>query len=138
VTFLLKRFRGPLIAIVAVMFSATIAMAGQPASTGLANASNHAGKTVPVQATDEQTNEPDESESPETDESNASADNCTVDLTQSAEALAALTHGSVVCTAAHMDTPEGFDNHGAWVSSWAKKNHGADASATGLTHKPSH
>jgi flagellar hook assembly protein FlgD len=136
---LLRRFRGPLIAIIAVVFSAGIAMAAQPAgnaATGLANASTHAGKTVPVQATDE-SEEPDESAETDTESSDAS-DHCTVDLTQDASVLAGLNHGSVVCTAAHQDTPDGYDNHGAWVSHWAKMNKGADAAAAGKANKPSH
>lgn len=138
---ILRRFRAPLIGLVALVFSAGIAFAGQPASpgaAGLANASTHAGKTVPVQATDEQTGEQDEdtdTETEPTDETSDSSDHCNVDLTQDPAVLATLNHGSVVCTAAHQDTPEGWANHGAWVSSWAKQGHGADASATGKSHK---
>jgi hypothetical protein len=33
--------------------------------------------------------------------------------------LAALGHGSYVCWAAHQPTPDGYANHGAWVSHWA-------------------
>jgi hypothetical protein len=142
---LLRRFRSPLVALIAIIFSASIAMAGQPAGkgqSGLTTGSTHAGKTVPVKATDEQSGDQDESEpdeSTDTDtEDSDSADNCTVDLTQDASALAELNHGSVVCTAAQQDTPEGYANHGAWVSHWAKMNHGADASTKGTAHKPSH
>jgi hypothetical protein len=142
---LIRRFRGPLVALIALTFSASVALAGQPASpgaTGLSNAATHAGKTVPVQAADEQTGqdettEPDES-TDETADTSDSADHCSTDpTTLTPEELAALNHGAVVCWAAHQATPEGFANHGAWVSSWAKQNHGADASATGKSHKPS-
>lgn len=139
---ILRRFRAPLIGLVALVFSATVALAGQPASpgaAGLANAATHAGKTVPVTVTDEQTG--DETEATETDESTEdttdSTDHCNVDLTQDPSVLAELNHGSVVCTAAHQDTPEGFANHGAWVSSWAKQNHGHSAPANANSHKPS-
>lgn len=136
----LRRFRSPLIAIVAVVFAAGIAMAAQPAdnaAAGLANAATHAGKTVPVQATDE----PSGDESTEADEStdtntSDSADNCSVDLTQDPSVLAGLNHGSVVCTAAHQDTPQGYDNHGSWVSKWAKMNKGANAPSNATTRKP--
>lgn len=141
---LLHRFRSPLIAIVAVVLSAGIAMAAQPAgpaASGLTNASSHAGKTVPVQTTDEQSGQQDESsetnESTDTGSSDSS-NQCTVDLTQDPSVLAGLNHGSVVCTAAQQATPGGYDNHGAWVSHWAKLNKGADAAATGTGHKPSH
>jgi hypothetical protein len=137
---LIRRFRSPVVALVAVVFSASIALAGQPAGTGLANATQHAGKTVPVQAanpsgeTDETTTETTETD----DTSDSSADNCNVDLTQDPSVLAGLNHGSVVCTAAQMATPDGYANHGAWVSHWAKMNKGADASAAGKAHQPSH
>jgi hypothetical protein len=36
-------------------------------------------------------------------------------------------HGNDVSTAAKCATPSGFKNHGQWVSSIAKKNHGHDA-----------
>lgn len=141
---LLRRFRGPLIAIVAVACSAGIALAAQPsgnAAAGLSNAATHAGKTVPVQATDEQSGNQDESsetnESADTSSSD-NADHCNVDLTQDPSVLAGLNHGSVVCTAAHQDTPQGYDNHGAWVSHWAKMNKGANAAAAGKAHQPSH
>lgn len=41
-------------------------------------------------------------------------------------------HGADVSTAAKCATPSGFKNHGQWVSSIAKKNHGhhADPSAS--------
>lgn len=140
---LLLRFRGPVIAIVAVVFSAGVAMAAQPAgnaAAGLSTAATHAGKTVPVQARDEPSGGPDESAEPsESTDANSSdnADHCTVDLTQDPSVLAGLNHGSVVCTAAQQDTPQGYDNHGAWVSHWAKMNKGANASATGKANRPS-
>jgi hypothetical protein len=132
----IRRFRSPLIAVVAVVFSATMVMAAQP--KGLATAAQHAGKTVPVQAAGptDQTDETTETTETES-ESDSSADNCNVDLTQDPSVLAGLNHGSVVCTAAHMATPAGYANHGAWVSHWAKMGKGADASAAGKAHKPS-
>lgn len=40
-------------------------------------------------------------------------------------------HGKLVSEAAHADTPAEFDNHGAWVRSVAKDNHGhSDAAAS--------
>jgi hypothetical protein len=133
----LRRLRGPLIAIVAIVFSASIAMAGQPAgkTTGLANAASHAGKTVPVQATDGSSEADESSETDTETDTGDAANDCNVDLTGD---LSGFTHGQVVCTAAHMDTPDGYANHGAWVSHWAKQNAGADAAAAGKAHKPSH
>jgi hypothetical protein len=141
----LRRFRSPVIALVAIVFSATIALAGQPAgkTSGQANASNHTGKTAHTQAshpTSDESAEPDESDDTDTDAGDADgegdqANHCNVDLTGD---LGAFTHGQIVCTAAHMETPEGYANHGAWVSHWAKQNHGSDAAANGKAHKPSH
>jgi hypothetical protein len=45
-------------------------------------------------------------------------------------------HGKAVSEAAQATTPAGFANHGAWVSSVARQNHGHDTSgaATTATH----
>ena len=127
----LKRLRPLLIGIVVLMFTAGIAFAGKPSTPpGLAVAAEHAGQTVPVvdEQGDEDLDEP--AEPAETDESGDGGENCATDPTGlSPEDLALLRHGSIVCWAAHQETPEGFDNHGAWVSSWAKKNHGHEESA---------
>ena len=145
----LRRLPGFAIAIVALALSASLAFAGQPAGStvGQSTASIHAGKTVPVRAesTDQEgadqdgtETEPDETEAPdpadadETDASDpadsGSADNCTVDLTQDPSVLLTLNHGSVVCSAAHATTWDTatYPNKGAWVSHWAKLNHGHD------------
>ena len=100
--------------------------------SGRANAASQSGKVVPAKshgdgASSDEGTETDESTDTETESD--SADNCNVDLTQDVSVLETLDHGSVVCTAAHMDTPEGYANHGEWVSHWAKMGHaGADAS----------
>jgi hypothetical protein len=141
VTTSLRHLQGFALGIIALALSASLAFAGQPAGAvvGFANAGTHAAKTVPVRAeadepeadedtdtdtdtdTDADTEEPDE-------ESGESADNCTVDLAQDPSVLLTLNHGSVVCTAAHAtewDTTL-YKNKGAWVSHWAKLNHGHD------------
>jgi hypothetical protein len=132
VTAIIKRLRPLFIGIIALIFTAGIAFAGKPSTpaAGLAVAAEHAGKTVPVVAEpgdeegDEELNEPLENE--ELDEDGAGGENCAIDPTLlTPEELAAMRHGSVVCWAAHQETPEGFDNHGLWISSeFAKKNHG--------------
>ncbi len=144
---LLRRFRAPAIGIAALVVSAGVAFAAAPSSpgaTGLANAASHAGKTVPVQATDEQSG--DQTGATDTEDSNtdnsSSSSQCNVDLTQAPSVLAGLNHGSVVCTAAQGTPPGGYGpttvaNHGAWVSSFAKGDHGTNQSATGKSHKPS-
>jgi len=113
--------------------SASIAFGAQPpsaASGGLANAASHAGKTVPVQADENQSagEDEDSDEGDEADESSEGAgDNCTTDPTGlTDEELAAMSHGSIVCWAAHQtEWPAEYKNHGAFVSHWAHMGKGA-------------
>ena len=144
-TSLVHRFRGGfhglrgfLIAFVGLALSASLAFGAQPTSTGLTNAALHAGKTVPVQAgdqdtagdedTDEDTDEVAE-EDAESDESADASENCSTDPTAlSTEELAAMRHGSIVCWAAQQtEWPEWFANHGAFVKCWAHQGNKADA-----------
>lgn len=128
-------------AAVAALIAAAVFAADPPADPGLFHASDVSGKVVPVQAglteegADESETEPDGSETEpdetptedETVENQNQADgHCSTDPTTApAEQLAALNHGAIVCWAAHQDPPEGV-THGAWVSSWARQNHGHD------------
>jgi hypothetical protein len=131
---LIRRFRSALIAIGAVVFSASIVLAAQPGhATGAANAAAHSAKNQANQGADE-SQEPDESEAPEASGAEG-ANDCNVDFTGD---LSGFTHGQIVCSAAQMATPSGYANHGAWVSHWAHMNHGADASAKGKDQQPSH
>jgi hypothetical protein len=136
---LMTRLRPLLIGLVVLLFTAGIAFAGKPSTpaVGLTVASEASGKTVPVQAeededeaADEDT-EVDEEETEDTEDTEEdTGDNCATDPTGlSDEDLALLSHGSVVCWAAHQETPDGYANHGAWVSEWAKKNHGHEDTA---------
>ncbi|TAJ99036.1 MAG: hypothetical protein EPO36_13550 [Chloroflexota bacterium] len=131
----LTRLRPLLIGLVVLMFTAGIAFAGKPSTPadGLAVASEASGKTVPVRAGSEE-EDADEDETIEAEDEEVEAeeagDNCATDPTGlTAEDLAEVRHGSVVCWAAHQETPEGYANHGAWVSEWARKNHGHDFGA---------
>lgn len=144
VTSLIRQFRGALVALAILALTAGVAMAGQPASSasGLGVAAQHAGKTVPV--VDAEPDEEEDEEEEEVEDAEDAADNCLTDPTGLDEAaLAELTHGQIVCWAAHQETPEGYENHGAWVSEWARGDHGAapddagapDAAADGLSHK---
>jgi hypothetical protein len=132
----IRRLPGFAIAIVALALSASLVFAGEPASVGLSNAANHAGKSVPVKAegtdqegadqdTDTETESPDSADTPDSPDSSAT---CTVDLTQDPSVLMTLNHGSVVCSAAHATTWDTtlYPTKGAWVSHWAKMNHGHD------------
>jgi hypothetical protein len=148
VTSTLTRLRPLLIGILVLLLTAGIAFAGKPSTpaNGLLVAAEASGKTVPVgaQADDEDQDEEETVEAEEEDvESEEAGENCATDPTGlTPEDLAAVRHGSVVCWAAHQETPEGYANHGAWVSEWARKNHGhdfgadtdADADAAATTH----
>ena len=136
---LFERLRGVFIAFAALALSAGLAFGAQPEAPlpGLANASTHAGKTVPVKAgqqdesTDEDTDE-DLGEDEDTEESldeegaedGTGGENCSTDpTTLTEEELAELKHGSIVCWAAHQDEElwgAEFANHGQWVKSWAQ------------------
>jgi len=130
-TLSVRHLRSLLIALVALALSAGLALGAQTpqvASFGHAKAATHAGPSVGSgdEVTTAEDTETDEAE--ETDEGTGDGGgNCTTDPTAPETDLSTLTHGQIVCWAAHQETPEGYANHGAWVSEWAKKNHGHDA-----------
>ena len=139
-TSVLTRLRPLLIGLVVLIFTAGIAFAGKPSTpaNGLSVASEASGKTVPVRAEvdedeDEDLDEEVEEEAPEAEdevETEEAGDNCATDPTAlTAEELAEVRHGSVVCWAAHQETPDGYANKGEWMSEWAKKNRGHDFGA---------
>jgi hypothetical protein len=141
-----RRLRSLLVALVALIFSASIVMAAQPGNSGAGhdNGAGHGAKAGqaasgdPSESADPDQSSADESDNGDTTDAADAANHCNVDLTQDPSVLAGLNHGSVVCTAAQQDTPDGYDNHGAWVSHWAMMNHGSGASSAGKAHKPSH
>jgi hypothetical protein len=148
VTTAIHRLSGFAIALLALALSASLAFAGQPAGSvkGPSSSARHADRTAPVQAesdtegADEDVDAETDSdadagtdETVETDETDGeSADNCLTDPTAlTEEELAAMTHGSIVCWAAHQTSWDTtlYKNHGAFVSHWAKTGKGgADAS----------
>jgi len=127
-TLAIRHLRSVLIALVALALSAGLALgaqAPQAASFGLAKAASHAGPSVG--SGDEVANTEDTEIDETAEEAGDGGDNCTTDPTDSETDLSTLTHGQIVCWAAHQETPEGYRNHGAWVSEWAKGTHGASA-----------
>jgi hypothetical protein len=154
---LFHRMRGVLIAFAALALSAGMVLGAQPEASlsGLANASAHAGKTVPVKAgqvedttededTDEDVDEDvdddvdeelDEDVEEEGAEDGTGGENCATDPTTLDEvALAELKHGSIVCWAAHQDEwPAWFTKHGEHVRCWA---HHGKADAPSCTEDP--
>jgi hypothetical protein len=149
---LAHRLRPLLTGLVVLVLTAGVAFAGKPTTPadGQAVASVASGKTVPVVNEESQTAVEDqdaeaaeESEAEAEAEADEAGENCATDpQALTTEELAELTHGQIVCWAAHQETPEGYDNHGAWVSEWAKQNHGQETKAArsnaarGLSKKP--
>ncbi|MBI2763612.1 MAG: hypothetical protein HYX54_07685 [Chloroflexi bacterium] len=151
-----RRLRPLLMGVVALLLTAGLALAARPVGlgSGRSTGTEASGKTVPTVVTDQTTDADSASEAEEdattdesvetaktsekdqtTDATSDSADHCLVDpTTATAEALAALNHGAVVCWAAHQVTPAGYANHGAFVSEWARKNDGANPRAKGGAH----
>jgi len=154
---LIRRFQSLLVAIAALALSAGLVFASTPpaASTGLANAATHSGKTVPVaggtvtldededeDAGDDEDADEDVDEAEDVDqaededaESDEAGDNCATDPTAlTPEDLDAMRHGSIVCWAAHqVEWPEWFSNHGAFTRCWA---HQGKADAASCTEDP--
>lgn len=131
----IRHLRSVLIALVALAMSAglTLGAAAPQSSFGQQKAFSHAGTTAgsgdEVTAGEDEDEDTEEDETEDTEEDGDGGDNCTTDPTDPATDLTTLTHGQIVCWAAHQETPEGYKNHGAWVSSWAKGEQGAAAAA---------
>ncbi len=135
----LRHLRPLLISLVALTLTAGIAMAAKPSDAGTRHGSEAVVTTETVETDTDQETETDTDTTTEPttettpDASTDSASHCLVDPTAATlEELAVLNHGAIVCWAAHQATPDGYANHGAWVSEWAHKDHGAAASAEGL------
>ncbi len=120
-TDLIRRFRGVAIAIVVLAMSAGIVFAtgplAQPSGGHTPNAED------PSTGTDEDASEAPETEAPETEapeteapETEEPSEDADTDKDADAEAAEGDTHGALVSAAAQMETPEGFRNHGAFVS----------------------
>ena len=129
-------------ALAVLALSATLVAAHfvpSPATTGLSRASEEAGKTVPVgppsALPSPDTSQPEASQPPE---GSAAPDGSGAPPSsagpESSGAPQPSNHGSVVSAAAQSPTPSGFDNHGDYVSSIARQNHGQTIAAN---HRPS-
>jgi hypothetical protein len=126
-----RHIRSLLIALVALAMSAslTLGAAAPQAAFGQARALGHtttnAGSGDVVAAGEDEDTDTDEAEDTEEEEDGGDGGaNCATDPTDPATDLTTLTHGQLVCWAAHQETPEGYANHGAWVSEWARGQHG--------------
>ena len=136
-TLVVRHARGLLIAFVALLFTAGIALGAKalPAASadGLATAAEAAGKTVPVRAGQDAQEDSDEDADEDVEEPEAPVDETEEDAEDDAEQVEGewANHGAMVSEAAGMETPDGFANHGEWVSCVARLNHGhSDPEAT--------
>jgi hypothetical protein len=137
-----RRLRSLLIALAVLALSAGVALAGrashpttvgQPepaAGQGDASEQGEAAEGADGEQGDDADKsdaETPETEPPETDEADpgAAADAATGEHPDN--------HGKLVSEAAHADTPAGFDNHGEYVRTVAKANHGHDTSTDANT-----
>ena len=139
---LFRQLRPLLISVAVLILTAGIAFAAKPSNPG----NGHPGDNPVTTLTETTETETAESETEtETETSTTTSEtstdttttttttsssdtsgNCSVDpTTATPEVLATLNHGQIVCWAAHQPTPDGYANHGAWVSQWAKGNHGS-------------
>ncbi len=148
----MRSMRTLFIALVVVALSAGVAMAGPGAPSepapGLSVAAGASGATVSAAnraghpADDEDSDEAEDADDADDAATQAAFEtedgggNC---VDPASPEAADTNHGKLVCWAAHQETPEAFANHGAYVSSIARGNHGHDTGATqGAAHKPSH
>lgn len=120
---LARQLRGLAVAVVALAITAGIALGGgsmpDAAAGGLETAAEAAGKVVPVANEPGSLNE--ESDEASDEESNEESDGDSNG------------HGTVVSEAARMETPDGFRNHGQWVSCVARMTHGEGAAPIDLS-----
>ena len=108
----MQRLRPTLIALAILVLSATAAFAAVPARPAFTTGSHRA----------EASESAGPSEAPEATETAEATE--ASEPSGSAEASHPVNHGCVVSLAAKTATPSGFKNHGQWVSSIAKDNHG--------------
>jgi hypothetical protein len=108
----MQRLRPTLIALAILVLSATAALAAAPGRPAFAPGSHHP----------EASESAEPSEAPEATETAGAPE--ASEPGDSAEANHPVNHGCVVSLAARTATPSGFKNHGQWVSSIAKNNHG--------------
>ena len=140
---ILLRFRGIPTALVVLALSASLTLAAQAPAAGNGGAGSYEDNAGANESAGDEDKDENENETEATDaDAGEGGDNCLTDpTTLTAEQLAAMSHGSIVCWAAHQDTPDGYANHGAWVSHWAHmgKDNASDEKAKNKSkgHAPS-
>lgn len=120
-----RRIRSLLIALAVLALSATAVLAGRSAlvTTHAPVASQQGGDP---QAEESEAPETDLSDAPEVDPSDApdSTDQTDLGSTDATAGVHPDNHGKLVSEAAQSATPDGFDNHGAYVKTIAQANAG--------------
>ena len=129
----MHRTKSIVAALAAIALSATAVFAAgglkspDAASDGLTRAAVASEKAVPVRADGPDataaTRSPEATETPEANETPKAAKSPDVDATTGTTSHPD-NHGKTVSEAAQASTPPGFDNHGAYVSSIARTDHG--------------
>jgi hypothetical protein len=115
-----RRLRSLLIALAVLALSATAVLAGRTMTTPQHQvASQRQGGAE--QADGSESPDPSESEAPESSGAPGSPE---VDTGDSASGVHPDNHGKLVSEAAQTATPDGFDNHGAYVKTIAQDNAG--------------
>jgi hypothetical protein len=118
----MQRLRPALVALAILALSATAVFAAGSARPAFAPGSHQpeASESAEPRETPEATETAEATDAAEGSEAARPSD--------SAEVGHPVNHGCVVSLAAKTATPSGFKNHGQWVSSIAKNNHGHDQS----------
>jgi hypothetical protein len=126
-----RRLRSLLIALAVLALSAGVALAGRGSHPITTNE-----PTGPSGQNENAGGGADESEAPESEAPDTGTPDAGTPDAGSPTGEHPDNHGKLVSEAAQTATPTGFANHGAWVSSVAKQNHGQDTSgsATTATH----
>jgi hypothetical protein len=127
-----RRLRSLLIALAVLALSAGVALAGRGSHPTTTSA-----PTGPSAQNENAGGEADESEAPESEAPESEAPDAGTPDAGTPDAGSPTAHpdnhGKTVSEAAQTATPAGFANHGAWVSSVAKQNHGHDTSGAATT-----
>ena len=141
----MHRTKSILAALAAVALSATAVFAAgglkapDASSGGLARASIASDKTVPVRAdgpdATARTRSPEATETPKANKTPEANETPDVDATTGTTSHPD-NHGKTVSEGAQASTPPTFDNHGAYVSSIARKNHGHGESPVTPGNRP--
>jgi hypothetical protein len=131
-----RRLRSLAIALAVLALSAGVALAGRASHPIVTSESSGPSAQNENAGGDADENEAPETEAPETEAPETEAPETEAPDAGGQAGVHPDNHGKTVSEAAQTTTPAGFDNHGAWVSSVAKQNHGHDTSgaATTATH----